>query len=363
MTAEVLSLSPGGVDVGGRSQRGGWIESAWFDVVFFMLAPLSGLVFLLFSYYQPTRYLTAGVFFAVGMAHYLSTFSFFLGDDNFHHYRAHAAAFFGGPLLILLLAGYSRFFVGLPVLLSAIYVWNVYHVALQNCGILSLYRHLAERPGGEKLFVNSVVITSSFALALWYIDRFDPLHQLLTKTVPQYGVVLRFSLGGATALAFLAYAIHVSRQSRPHHAPTRVEALFILSSLLMFSPYLWVGNIELATGGMLFGHFIQYLGLVWLVHRRKYGRLQPGTTGQRFLGVLSRNLPLLVAFLFFCVVLVYSFDRVTRVLRMQQVYYWLWNSLALTHFYLDGLIWSFKRPYVRESMGPYLSKAFSSPAT
>ena len=39
-------------------------------------------------------------------------------------------------------------------------------------------------------------------------------------------------------------------------------------------------------------------------------------------------------------------------------YEWHFESLylliALLHFYLDGLIWSFRRPHVRQTMGSYL---------
>jgi len=29
---------------------------------------------------------------------------------------------------------------------------------------------------------------------------------------------------------------------------------------------------------------------------------------------------------------------------------------VLIHFYLDGWIWAFKRPFVRASLGPYFSR-------
>jgi hypothetical protein len=28
--------------------------------------------------------------------------------------------------------------------------------------------------------------------------------------------------------------------------------------------------------------------------------------------------------------------------------------VVLLHFYLDGVFWAFRKPYVRESLGPYL---------
>jgi hypothetical protein len=42
---------------------------------------------------------------------------------------------------------------------------------------------------------------------------------------------------------------------------------------------------------------------------------------------------------------------------MPMAYVILWNALTLVHFYLDGLIWAFKQPFVRQSIGAYLTPA------
>src|SRR5260370_27542006 len=49
-----------------------------------------------------------------------------------------------------------------------------------------------------------------------------------------------------------------------------------------------VRDSDLATFGMLMGHFVQYLGIVWLLNRRKYFAAE-GSGRQRLLSSISRS--------------------------------------------------------------------------
>jgi hypothetical protein len=39
---------------------------------------------------------------------------------------------------------------------------------------------------------------------------------------------------------------------------------------------------------------------------------------------------------------------------MPSLYTVSWFAFTFIHFYLDGLIWAFRQPFVRESVGSYL---------
>jgi hypothetical protein len=43
------------------------------------------------------------------------------------------------------------------------------------------------------------------------------------------------------------------------------------------------------------------------------------------------------------------------VLQVITVFYAFFNALALVHFYIDGLIWAFRNPYIRRTVGPFLT--------
>jgi hypothetical protein len=103
------------------------------------------------------------------------------------------------------------------------------------------------------------------------------------------------------------------------------------------------------------GHFVQYLAIVWLLHRRKYGAQSgTGSLAQQMLEFVSGRTPVLVGTLVGAGVLLFIADRASRTLGIPWVYQVSWNVLVIMHFYLDGLIWAFRRPFVRESIGRYL---------
>jgi hypothetical protein len=120
----------------------------------------------------------------------------------------------------------------------------------------------------------------------------------------------------------------------------------------LFHPYLWIHDANQATLGMLLGHFIQYLAIVWLVHRRKFSRLG-AQVSHTWLAKLSMTLPLLILVLLGTGVTSLTL-RIFPTVGVQSAYSAALLSLVLVHFYLDGLFWAFKRPEVRRSLGPYV---------
>jgi len=341
--------------------KGKWIESPLYDSLFFVAAPVLGALYLLAYLAAPHLRIIPGIFFTVGMAHYLSTFTFYLGDDNRAHYRSHAAAFFAGPVALLIAAGLMRFGPLLPILLTIIYLWNVWHISLQNCGILSVYRHLGGGPRDEKRFANGLILAIAAAAVAVQIRTFDPLDHLLTRMSPQTPAIVVDIAIGFAVIAGLIYGWRVVRRTRAGMPLRSPEAIFLISSIALFHPFFWAANASDATNGVLFGHFVQYLALVWLLHKRKY---MPGTGSalQNALAFLSRNFLLLGGLMFTLAFAFYMMSKIAQTYGAYGIWAWLFNSLVLMHFYLDGWIWAFKRPYVRQSLGPYLSPQAAVPA-
>ena len=80
-----------------------------------------------------------------------------------------------------------------------------------------------------------------------------------------------------------------------------------------------------------------------------------GSGHQRLLSSISTKTPLLMLALVSVGLVFYLAQKSSAWLGVPISYVILWNSLALVHFYLDGLIWAFKNPFVRKSIGPYLT--------
>jgi hypothetical protein len=135
---------------------------------------------------------------------------------------------------------------------------------------------------------------------------------------------------------------------RPPRLP---ELLFLATGIGFFYPYLFIRSSELATFAMLLPHYVQYMALVWLLHRRKFGR---GGGVPRFLGLMSARLSYLLPALALIGGVFYVMH--VAALRVGQYYYFesLYLLVAFEHFYVDGLTWSFRQPHVRRTIAPHL---------
>lgn len=331
-----------------------WVHSARFDLLFLILSPLIALPILIIS---PTPSLLSLAFACVfGVPHYLSTFTFFFWDETRAQQRADWMLFFGGPVLIVASIAFVILFRVPFIIAVVVYVWNMIHVARQSCGILSIYRHRAGvKDPAIKPIVNSAILWTAAALAFWNPAGYPTLDRFMRTIWVHLPRAVWLIATTAAVVALVRLAASLAKRYRGPQRPQLPEMAFLGTSLLLFHPYLWIHNTEQATLGMLLGHFLQYLGLVWVVHRRKFAAAGDGRS-QPWLARLSTNLPLLVAVLFISGAVSLGL-RLVQAFPIALVYSAMLISLSLVHFYLDGLFWAFRRPEVRASLGPHLMGA------
>jgi hypothetical protein len=335
-----------------RSTPRGWIASPAFDLTFFILSPLAGLALLL-SPGDGNTLLALAAATLIGGPHYLATYSFYFWDDTAAYHRQRWIAYFVVPILIVVAVGVVAWFQIPVVIIVVIYFWNAYHVARQSCGIQSIYRHQAGAFNPRlKTITNAAIISTNLAMATAHLDWYPALHDFLSKPSPYVPDLLSY---GALIFAVVSLArLGISMLQRQRQGPafSAAELAFLATSLLLFHPYLWVRDSNLATLGMLLGHFIQYLGIVWLLNIRKLAD-GTGSLGQRALSRLWRDpwvlIPALIAGGALFMVLQINLMAVTI-------------ALVLLHFYLDGLFWAFKQPQVRQAIAPYLMGGRAKPA-
>lgn len=335
----------------------GWIESPAFDLPCFVLSPVAGLLFLLVVLTVPAPHALlaqAAAFYFVAVPHYMSTYTFYLADDNLRQFRSRALAFFGGPAIIAV-SVLLLWVLGFPPFVQAlVFTWNIWHVVRQNCGIAAIYRRLHGGAQTEAGPMQTAFLGISGGMAFWNIDRFPPIGRTLTALHPQAAHAIAILLVAIGTAGLVALAQRLLRRERRAGSQ---EIAFVAASLVMFHPYLWVTDYTVATLGMLMGHFVQYLAVVWLLHRRKYRAVANGSSAQHVLSLVSTRNLLIVCFiaasgLFFIVV-----NEAAKIIGVPSVYTIAWFAFTLIHFYLDGLIWAFRRPFVRETVGAYLMPA------
>jgi hypothetical protein len=331
----------------------GWIQSPAFDLAMFTLAPLAGLTVVLADQLPGGYRLGVAAMFLVAIPHYMSSFTFYLGDDNLQYFRTRRAAFFVGPAVIFAAVLFLRALGHAGPVLVAMFVWNVWHVSLQSAGILTIYRRLNAGPLGERGAAHLAILSVSATMTFWHVDRFEPLYRPLAAVHPLVPWLLP---AAALPVAAASVGVLAWRIARRPHPISVAEGSFLLTSLLLFHPYLWVEDSNQATFAMLMGHFIQYLAIVWLLNHRKYAGSRGSRREQALAWISARPVPLFGT-LFLVGTCFYVADRGSAALGANGLYVIVWNALTLVHFYIDGLVWAFRTPHVRDTVGPYLMPA------
>jgi len=313
--------------------------------------PLITLPFIAAIYFRiPLLVIGGGL--TLAFAHYMSTTSFFFWKENREYHRTRWVAFIGVPLIIatvyFLLLGFA-----VPYVIQFIlFFWNTYHVSRQNCGILSIYRNkagVADPQQKQRHAANRAIIAVSFFLAVWNIDTHEEVSALFSLVSSHLGLVVKIATGGIAALFLAQLGIALLRRKEQLGIP---ETLFIATSLGFFWPYLFIRSSEVATFAMLLPHYIQYMSLVWLLHRRKFGN---ATEGAPFaLLRMSAKLVLLIPALLAVGFAFYLLKEVSDISDNKWWFETVYLLVALEHFYFDGLIWSFRRPHVRQTILPFL---------
>jgi hypothetical protein len=332
--------------------EGGWIVSPSFDLLLLIFVPLLTIP-IMAGYYFGSRIVAVGGAVTLAFAHYCSSFVFYFWDENKAYHRERWLAFFAGPFVLAAIYSlliFSRIPFIIPVLL---FFWNTFHVARQNCGILSVYRHRAGMTNvSYKSVANRAIIATSLFLSLWNIETHHEVSSLFGWTMTGWGGLLRLLTGVVAAIAVADLGRSLWHRSTHGETPNAPEGLFLTASLGFFFPFLLIRTSEMATVAMLLPHYVQYMAIVWLVHRRKFGTGSAGVSAgiQKISGSLIWLLPTLVAagFSFYLIL-----EFMTRVGK-QSFALTLFVLIAFEHFYLDGLIWSFKQAHVRRTIAPAL---------
>lgn len=338
------------------SEQKRWIESPRYDLALLSLSPLCGFFIAMAAlYFGEQRLLQANfietMFFLLGMPHYLSTYSFFMGDENVAYYRTRKVAFFVAPILIV---GFLTASLALHLYILVTLVvdtWNVFHVSRQSMGILSIYRHRGRGNNmAEKLAANSALFCVCAGLYCIRIDRQDSFGHYLGMLPWNPGPYLTPVL---LTIGLVALGVLLTRMRRRGSGIGAPELVFLLSSCLLFAPYMFIHYRPLASTAMLTGHYIQYLGILWLLNHRKYAGMA-GSIRQAALARMSANPMRVITGLAVVSLAVFGIDRIVHVMHANAFHTWWLNIVVLLHFYFDGLFWAFKHPYVRGSIGPYL---------
>jgi hypothetical protein len=347
--SEASATGPVGAGIREALSRAAWIQSPAFDFFLLICAPLVTVPIMAGVYLHiPILAIVAAT--ALAFVHYISTVAFYFWKENQSYHQTRWLAFYGGPI-ILALVYFLLVGVRVPYVIQLVlFFWNTWHVSRQNCGILAIYRTRAGVSDPlQKSAANDAIIAVSLFMCIWNIRTHQQIGPLFALIATDFARYLRFAAGAIAVALVVRFLVALARRREPLGIP---EGLFIVTSIVFFYPYLLMRDSQYATLIMLLPHYVQYLALVWLLHRRKFSGMSTGVPAP--LRYLSTRLAVLLPAL---VLVGYGFAKLQDY-SMQHgytnVFFTFYLLIALEHFYLDGLIWSFRRPHVRQSILPFL---------
>jgi hypothetical protein len=349
--SSINDVGAGSIGIRSRIDNAAWIHSPRFDFLLLIAAPLVTIPIFAGIYFR-IPFLAIGCAFALAFSHYMSTMTFYFWKENQEYHRARWMAFFAGPLILAviyaLIVGFEVPYIVQVVLLA----WNTWHVSRQNCGILSIYRSRAGVSNLEqKNAANNAILSVSCFLATWNIESHNEVMGFFGYISTDLAWIIKAVLGTIALYFVVRLIIALVQRKEPLGL---AEGLFLIAGLGFFYPYLFIKDSNIATLAMLLPHYVQYLALVWLLHRRKFGNGAANDGAPAALRLVSSRLVVLIPVLMAVGFPIYWIWGYMNSAGLEWWFGAVYVLIAFEHYYLDGLIWSFRRKHVRETMLPFL---------
>jgi hypothetical protein len=343
-------------------ERGGYIASRAYDLVFFILAPWLCLAFAIGMLLMPwanepapfmggdrTRY---QLFVAVWIYGHLAAVVF-RTHLNGAIFRKHPLRFTVVPAALYLAMALSRPIFLFGVLLAS--VWDAYHTAMQNFGLARIYDAKAGNPPAraraldlwlaQVTYVGPLIFGLSFIPTIEDLDKFQAVGWLWPSQLLRWLDAHHAALGqivlvaGSAFVVYYGFAMWELRRAGHRSSPQKI-GLLVSTALVTILAF---GLMDAFLGYVITSlyHGLQYFGIVWWTER--------GQLGRRF--HLSHHVPALV--LLFAVSIAaagFGYEAAiqlgVREASSTTGAFWIFPIpfvISLMHFWYDGFVWSVRR--------------------
>lgn len=329
-----------------RSEPALWISSPWLDLV--LLVGVTSLTLLPWLATEHLGISSRAVLYTVALLangpHLISTWTrvYLPRSERFRRPVAYwvvpgiAACFALGCVAV---GGV----IGPTVLRSVVFYWASWHFVAQSYGVLRIYQR---KHGVVDTRLGRLEKALVFLPAAYFV-----LHRLYTGPWTLFGSEIYHFVPpkpvlDALGVIILGLAAFYATQFRARNAVSWVRPAYLAASAFGFyMPYVAIHQGTAAFAAAALWHAVQYLTIVWLYNRRRYaGGIDPNARWISWVSQPGRSLAYLGTLLL-CAVGVYALivgaSRVTW--NLQRWSLAVWTGLTLGHYYLDGIIWKFKR--------------------
>jgi hypothetical protein len=223
---------------------------------------------------------------------------------------------------------------------TVIFYWASWHFVAQSWGILKIYQRKHGAVGSVEGYFEKALI---FLPAAWCV-----MHRLYTGPWELFGVEIlhlrprAWMVNGLGALVVTIAIAYLPRVGKVH--PIRLAYLGF-NALGFIMPYLVIKDGTSAFAAAALWHAVQYIAIVWLYNRRRYGgRVDPDARTISWVSQPGRSFAY-VGLIAVCAAGVYTVAFGVSLVFKQpfaEFAMTIWTALTLGHYYLDGVIWKFK---------------------
>jgi hypothetical protein len=338
-----------------------WVVSRRFDLMFFLCPVFLGILYFLSLNLAPQHALliTAIVWVVFAQTHFGSTWFIYFDKRNREYYAQHPLIYYVLPVLVFC-ACVAIGYVNATLLVILTSIVSIYHVTQQNLGILQLYRVRNKEFSQQERKIERITV---YAWTLFFGGygalRLPDFRALFEPILPLAQAGIWTLLLVAVAGSVMVLKQHVGRKEKA----SLPKNIFLLTSILMYSPYLYASIIlvniyqmEIATLTSLIAHYMQYIGLVWLINVNKYGSDTEFARENTFMRILSRNYGYIVgAIAAYALLMAYlRWGVPTQSAFLARITPNIVLGLIAVHFYIDSFIWKFRNPFVKETVAPFI---------
>ncbi|HEY9786466.1 MAG TPA: hypothetical protein V6D17_13750 [Candidatus Obscuribacterales bacterium] len=252
------------------------------------------------------------------------------------------------PPLILLLSLVVGYFYW-QIVFVVYMIWTVPHFVQQNVGILLLYHNHGQNEAivPRQLEAKSQQIAGLF-FSMLAVDRLF-LHG---TAIAPFFMALIAVVFCALLVSVTAYLFQLLSQVKKGAYINVPALLFWLASIMFFLPFAYVSkdpNISIIIPSLL--HWIQYIALNYVLVKRKYAAEERKAD-------LPSAKPMLFFLVFCSVILCLQFGpwMAFNTYFADKINIWIsaFLGLGMVHYWIDGLIWKFRDPFIRSNTLPFI---------
>lgn len=314
-----------------------------FDLSLVYLPLWFPIIYLLTITNVPSIALLCFVFslFLFAETHFASTWLFFFDVQNKYWIKKNIYKLIVLPIYCVF-AIVGIWFFNPQVILLLHYLASGYHVTKQSLGISKL----PKKTGND---LRLIIYFFSFGFLATGLVKPGIFHNLFLEN--------KLIFNSFLVILFIIYLSLVFLSSKIKFIENINYVSSLITGIIIYLPILFFKDLSTATAIGVGMHWIQYISIIGLIYFRKTSINYKNIKG--LINSFEFKSRLIFILGYALLMTIFAFIGVTSANNSKNVFnyfYLIPIIFQLYHFYIDGFIWKFSDPHIRNSIGSFLLK-------